>query len=277
MASPLISPEDLVNLEGAVLLDARSAEAYASGHLRGALHADPQTHLSCASALNFDAAKGGRHPLPSLMEWRTTLGLWGITPETSVVIYDDQSGANAAARAWWMLRAIGHEPVQVLDGGLQAALDAGCESTMDIPEPKACGHYPASVWLLPTVDLEVVEKLAMHPDWRILDVRSSERFVGEIEPIDPIAGHIPGAVNLPFIENLDSSGRFKSPVELRSLYAQLLGGLRPDHLVVHCGSGITACHALLALEHAGLSGAALFVGSWSEWCRNDKPIARGEP
>ncbi len=257
------------------MLDARSKAAYESGHLRGALHVDPGLHLSAASEPDFDPAKGGRHPLPSLKQWRATLGLLGIGPDTPVVIYDDQGGANSAARAWWMLKAVGHQPAQVLDGGMQAALDAGFEATTGASTPRSCAHYPATAWLLPTVDLGVVEKLAGHRHWRVLDVRSEERFRGDAEPLDPIAGHIPGARNLPYTENLDAEGRFKSAEELRALYTPLLDGLPPDHLVVHCGSGITACHTLLALEHAGLSGAALFVGSWSQWCRSGKRIAKG--
>lgn len=275
MASPLISPEELLQAGGAVLLDARTQEAYATGHLRNAIHADPQAHLSRASAPDFIPSKGGRHPLPALKTWRATLGLWGIEPETPVIIYDAQSGSNAAARAWWMLRAIGHEDVRVVDGGLQAATAAGLELTTDPPAQSPRGHYPASAWLLPTVDIDVVEQLAKHSRWRVVDVRASERYRGETEPLDPVAGHIPGAVSLPFTSNLDAEGRFKSPVELRALYTQLLSGIRPDHLVVHCGSGVTACHTLLAMELAGLPGSALFVGSWSEWCRSMRPVATG--
>ncbi|MBL0311173.1 MAG: sulfurtransferase [Holophagaceae bacterium] len=275
MASPIISPKELAALEAAVLLDARSKTAFDAGHLRGALNVDPGVQLSAASSPGFDPATGGRHPLPSLSQWRTTLGLLGIGSGTPVVIYDDQAGANAAARAWWMLKAIGHEAAQVLDGGLKAALGAGLDLTSDPPTAEPCAHYPATAWLLPTVDLDVVEKLAKHPEWRVVDVRASERYQGITEPLDPVAGHIPGAVNLAFSNNVDAEGRFKSPAELRALYTQLLGGLRPDHLVVHCGSGITACHTLLALEHAGLPGSALYAGSWSEWCRSGKPVATG--
>ncbi len=276
MPSPLIAPEDLHALEGAVLLDARPFAAFATGHLRGALNADADRQLSRASQEGFDPAVGGRHPLPSLLQWRTTLGLWGIGPATPVVVYDEQSGANAAARVWWMLRAVGHADARVLDGGLPAALAAGWESTAERAEPKACGHYPAPAWLLPTADMEVVEQLAQHGAWRVLDVRSQERYEGRSEPFDPTPGHIPGALNLPYADNLDAGGRFKSAPELQTLYLQLLDGVKPDHLVVHCGSGITACHTLLALEVAGLGGAALYVGSWSQWCRSGKPIALGE-
>ena len=259
-----------------MLLDARSKTAFESNHLRGALLADPGVHLSAASEPDFDPSQGGRHPLPSLQQWRATLGLLGIGPDTPVVIYDDQGGANSAARAWWMLKAVGHQAVQVLDGGLKAAVSAGFELTTDASISRPCAHYPATTWLLPTVDIDVVEKLAKHREWRVLDVRSRERYRGDTEPLDPVAGHIPGAANLPYTENLDAEGRFKPAAELRARYLEQLGALRPDHLVVHCGSGITACHTLLALEHAGLPGAALYVGSWSEWCRSGKPMATGE-
>ncbi len=136
-------------------------------------------------------------------------------------------------------------------------------------------HPSSNTWLRPTVDIDTVDALRTNPEWKVLDVRSAPRFRGETEPIDPVAGHIPGAVNLPFSENL-SGDRFKSAEELRAQYAALLGGTNPEHLVVHCGSGVTACHTLLALELAGLDGASLFVGSWGEWCRNDRPQAKGE-
>ncbi|HET8900930.1 MAG TPA: sulfurtransferase [Holophagaceae bacterium] len=270
MASPLISAPDLAALKDKVrLLDCRPAAAYEAGHLSGALNADLERDLSRALDEDFDPAKGGRHPLPDLRTWRDTLGRWGITPDTAVVCYDDQGGANAAARAWWMLRACGHERVRVLDGGLAAALGAGMTLTMDAPIVETAPPYPASHWQWTTVDIGVVEKLAGHAGWTVLDVRSAPRYRGETEPIDPVAGHIPGAKNLPFSENLEADGRFKSFEALRELYV----GLDPARLVVHCGSGVTACHTLLALDAAGLNGATLFVGSWGEWCRTDRPIA----
>jgi thiosulfate/3-mercaptopyruvate sulfurtransferase len=243
-----------------VILDAR-ASGYDAGHLRGAQRADLETQLSAARDPGADPKRGGRHPLPPLERWLRQLGEWGIGPETHVVIYDDQFGANAAARAWWMLRAVGHERVSVLDEGL-----AGLEMTTDAPNVTRRQPYPADAWQRPTVDLKHVDR----DGWHVLDVRSRERYRGETEPIDPIAGHIPGARNLPFAENLEN-GRFKSPEALRAMYEQL----PIEKLVVHCGSGVTACHTLLALEAAGLDGAALYVGSWSEWCRNDLELAVG--
>jgi thiosulfate/3-mercaptopyruvate sulfurtransferase len=261
MHAPIIPIESLN--PNMLLLDARSKAAYDSGHLANAIHADVEVHLSEKN----DPARGGRHPLPPLDRWLRQLGEWGIGPETNVIVYDDQAGANAAARAWWMLRSVGHERVAVLDGGFQAAVDAGWNVTTDAPRIVARAPYPAERWQRPVVDREDVDRLRRDPAWKVLDVRSAPRFRGETEPIDPIAGHIPGAVNLPFAENLEGD-RFKSPDALRAQYEQFLGDTRPDHLVVHCGSGVTACHTLLALEAAGLDGASLYVGSWSEWCRN---------
>jgi thiosulfate/3-mercaptopyruvate sulfurtransferase len=266
---PIIRVDELP--PGVVFLDARGREAYAAGHLEGARSADVDFELSARD----DPSRGGRHPLPPLERWLHQLGAWGIGPSTQVVAYDDQLGANAAARAWWMLRAVGHEHVSVLEGGFQAAVAHGLRVTTEAPPIDPLPPYPAERWLRPTVDIDAVNVLRTDPNWKVLDVRSAPRFRGETEPIDPVAGHIPGAVNLPFSENLDGA-RFRSPEELRARYAALLGDTDPRHLVVHCGSGVTACHTLLALEIAGLEGASLFVGSWSEWCRNDRSQATGE-
>jgi thiosulfate/3-mercaptopyruvate sulfurtransferase len=175
-----------------------------------------------------------------------------------------------------MLRAFGHTKVAVLDGGLSAARAAGLALTTDNPASLApLPPYPGDRWLLPTVDIQTVEQQLKDPTRKLLDVRSQERWRGEAEPIDPVAGRIPGTVNLPYTENLDLGGRYKSPDTLREIYLQLLNGTVIDHLAVHCGSGVTACHTLLALELAGLEGAALYVGSYSEWCRSGKPLGKG--
>jgi len=234
--------------------------------VEGAVHADLNSQLSAASDPGFDPKHGGRHPLPPLERWTRLLGQWGIGPETPVVIYDEADGSNAAARAWWMLRAVGHKNVSVMDGGFRAAVARGERVTTESAPVIPRDPYPADRWLLPTVEMNDVAQL--QPGWKILDVRSAPRYRGETEPIDPIAGHIPGAVNLPFAENLAANGRFKSPAELRAQYETLLDGTPPERLIVHCGSGVTACQTLLALDMAGLPGASLYVGSWSEWCRN---------
>lgn len=261
---PLVPPEAIPH--GSLFLDARPGpETFAASHLPGALHADLNRCLSTASDPASDPARGGRHPLPSPAQWAAQMGAWGITPETWVVAYDDAGGGNGAARLWWMLRAFGHRRAAVLDGGLRAALEAGVPDGASLPPAPP---YPGDRWIWPTVTLEEVDRLRQDPAWKVLDVRSGPRYRGETEPFDPVAGHIPGALNLPFAENLDPRGRFKDPDSLRALYQSFLAGTSPDHLVVHCGSGVTACHTLLALEAARLPGASLYVGSWSEWCRN---------
>lgn len=277
MPSPLVSPEELRDHLGTVVLvDARpDAASYAAAHLSGAFHADLNRDLSTATRPGHDPQRGGRHPLPLAADFARQVARWGIRPDRDVVVYDAAGGANAAARLWWMLRSIGHDRVQVLDGGLAAALAAGLPTDSVVPElasPDAAGDYS---WRSPIATADAVDARRRSSEWKLLDVRSGERFRGDNEPLDPIPGHIPGAVNLPFAQNLNSDGRFKSPSELRNLYAGLLENSDPQHLIVMCGSGVTACHTLLALEHAGLRGAVLYVGSWSEWCRNNYERATG--
>jgi len=269
---PLVSAGELRGLldaDDVRIIDARPRGAPPS--LRGAVHADLDRQLAQIG----DPAAGGRHPLPPIERFAAQVGAWGIGPGTRVVIYDDQSGANAAARLWWMLRALGHDAVAVLDGGLRTA--AGLPTSDDAPTVTPMPPYPhGGAWRLPLVDLAEVDVARLDPSRRVVDVRSAVRFRGESEPFDPVAGHIPGAVNAPYSENLAPDGWFRSPEELRAHYLAKLGPVPPSRAVIHCGSGVTACHTLLALEAAGLSGAALYVGSWSEWCRSDRPRATGE-
>lgn len=274
---PLLSPENLSKLPmPRVFLDCRpGTESFAAGHLPGALHADLDRTLSSATGPDFDPAQGGRHPLPSLATWANQLGEWGITPETWVVAYDGASGGNGAARLWWMLRASGHAKVAVLDGGLKAAQEAGQELTKTLFTPVPAAPYPVHSWSLPQVDLAEVDQVRTDPAWKLLDVRSPERWRGEVEPFDPIPGRIPGSLNLAWGENLDAHGRFKTQEELRKIYLALLRDTPTHHLVVHCGSGVTACHTLLALEVADLPGASIYMGSYSEWCRSGKAIGKG--
>ncbi|HJV48645.1 MAG TPA: rhodanese-like domain-containing protein, partial [Geothrix sp.] len=246
----LITASDLRTRHASLrLLDARPAPAdYQSGHLPGALHADLNRQLSTATDSGHDPARGGRHPLPPLDRFAAQLGAWGIGPDTEVVVYDANGGGNAAARLWWMLKALGHARVSVLDGGLQAAAEDGWTLTVDTPAITPLPPYPAERWLLPTVDMEAVEAIRRDPARRLLDVRAPERWRGESETLDPIAGHIPGSLNLAWNDNLDASGRFKAPAHLRAQYEALLGDAPPERLTVHCGSGVTACHTLLALD-----------------------------
>lgn len=276
--NPVISPEELLaqDTSGVRFVDARGgaagAAAYAAAHLPGAVHVDLDRDLSGDKS---HPEKGGRHPLPDIHAWRAQLGTWGIGPDTPVVVYDDKNGVNAAARFWWMLRAVGHRNVAVLDGGIQAAVAAGMETTAAVLHIADVGAYPVTAWQGATATIDDVAQRAADSAWTVLDVREGPRFRGESEAVDPVAGHIPGAVNLFYGENLEANGRFRSPEVLRSQYEQLLRGADASALVVQCGSGVTACHTLVALERAGLPGASLYVGSWSEWCRSGRPLARG--
>jgi len=238
-----------------ILLDARKPPG--STWPVGAVPVDLERDLSAVG----DPMHGGRHPLPPLDDWLHTVGRWGITPQTEVVVTDDQGGGMAAARCWWMLRAIGHQRVEVVD------LDTLALPTTDRPTPlDPAPPYPdPGRWLWPTVDAHEVERRRHDPDWRLLDARAAERFRGDSEPFDPVAGHIPGAVNLPWGETTD-------PEAFRRRYAEASAGVPPERTIVHCGSGVTACHTLLQLHRLGLGPAHLYVGSFSEWCRQGRPV-----
>jgi thiosulfate/3-mercaptopyruvate sulfurtransferase len=263
------SGEPLVLLDcGFDLVDtAAGARAHAQGHLPGAFHADLDRDLS--SARN---GRNGRHPLPTRETFAATVARWGVKPGVAVVCYDDQ-GSAYAARAWWMLRWIGHDEVAVLDGGKAAWIAAGgaLEQSQPALRTAAEAHPLGPVASMPTVQ---AEQLLGQTARTIVDARSAERFRGEVEPLDPVAGHIPGARNRFHKDNLAADGRFKPAAELRAAFE----ALQPDaSRVVHqCGSGVTACHNLLAMEHAGLKGSALYPGSWSEWCADpSRPVATG--
>jgi thiosulfate/3-mercaptopyruvate sulfurtransferase len=273
---PVISPSELAALRDrsdVVIVDCRpDTSAYEAGHVRGARHAQLERDLASPTA---DAAHGGRHPLPTADAFATTLARWGVTPSTLVVAYDDAQGSNAASRLWWLLRALGHRDVRVVDGGLAALRDAGFELTAEPPAVTPAPAYPHHGFAAPVADIDEVEHARRAPDRRVIDVRAPFRYLGEREPIDPIAGHIPGVRNAPFADNLTPAGTFKSAAELRTQLTAALDGVAPAQAIIHCGSGVTACHTLLALERAGLPGAKLYVGSWSEWCR--QPARAREP
>lgn len=276
---PILSPKDLLELlqtQNIILIDARAGlnakENYETAHLAGAIWVDLETELSEKKP---DAAQGGRHPLPTVQNFATLLSRLGITPESHVVVYDDKNGANAAARFWWMLRAIGHQKVQVLDGGYQAALNTGFATNTGSEIPNSAAAYPAATWQLPLAGINEVAQAASAEAALVIDVREAGRYLGQFEPIDLVAGHIPGAINIPFAENLDADGSFLPPAQLKDKYTEALGFFDADKVIVHCGSGVTACHTLLAIAQAGMELPKLYVGSWSEWSRNDRPIATG--
>jgi thiosulfate/3-mercaptopyruvate sulfurtransferase len=276
--SPLINSVELIEIlsnPDLVLVDARNSanpkSTFEQGHLKGARFVDPNEDLA---DIKENLANGGRHPLPEVQGFCQVLGKLGISPQTHVVVYDDQNGANAAARLWWMLRALGHEKVQVLEGGIQAGQKAGIQMTTETEEFMNYTPYPGIQWILGIATMEEVEKAAWNKEILVIDVRSAERYRGDHEPIDLIAGHIPGAKNIPLTENMDGSGNFLSPEKLRKKYEDLLGDYPNEKIMVHCGSGVSACHTLLALDYVGLGIPKLYVGSWSEWSRADKPIGK---
>lgn len=275
---PIITPKALMESlkdNAVVLVDATNSptalENYKQSHLNDALFVDVNTQLA---DIKEDVSEGGRHPLPSVNQFSKTLSQLGITPETWVVVYDNKNGANAAARFWWMLRSIGHKKVQVLNGGYQAAVQSGFPTTSVVKKPIAVDLYPIENWQWPIISLQEIDELIQKDAFIVIDVRESYRFDGISEPIDLIAGHIPGAKNIPFTFNLDTNGFFLSPDQLKEKYQNTIGTIPIQNQVVHCGSGITACHTLLAMEIAGLPIPKLYVGSWSEWSRNNKEIEK---
>jgi thiosulfate/3-mercaptopyruvate sulfurtransferase len=240
------------------------ARAYADGHLPGAVYADLEKDLSGPKN-----GSNGRHPLPSPDDLIARLRAWGIDDETQVVAYDAQGG-SFAARLWWLLRRLGHEAVAVLDGGVPAWTASGRPLETATPQV-AAGRITAAPPLEAVIDAGEVQSAGR----LLLDARAPERFSGAVEPIDPVGGHIPGARNRFWQSNLDA-GRFKAPATLRSEYLALLDGRAVSEVVGYCGSGVTACHNLLALHLAGLPGATLYAGSWSEWVADrQRPVARG--
>lgn len=273
----IISPSELKNLstENIIILDARVGkdvdQNYLNKHIKGARFIDLDKDLA---EIGEDAAFGGRHPLPSIEKFSETLSKLGIVENSHIIVYDDKNGSNAAARAWWMLRSFGFENVQVLDGGFQAAEKKELEFSSGEESFEPTELIKKDNWLLPVSSLENVENELINNSSVVIDVRDAYRYKGESEPIDLVAGHIPGAINIPFSENLDENGNFLSPEILKEKYSKLLEN-RPEHLIIHCGSGVTACHTILALESAGFDVSNLYVGSWSEWSRREgKEIAR---
>jgi len=238
-------------------------QAYTTGHIPAALYADLNLELSASPT-----AVSGRHPLPAKADFEACVADWGVTTETQVVVYDNQSGA-IASRLWWMLRWLGHDKVALLDGGLKAWTEAALplsQETIDYPKGTAWSLDDTQAYYT----VHEVEKKLVNNEILLLDARDSARFRGEVEPIDRLAGHIPGAVNLPFGGNLDASGKFLTAEELCDRFHKTLNNFSPTEVVHMCGSGVTACHNLIAMEIAGLHGSRLFPGSWSEWIRDAK-------
>jgi thiosulfate/3-mercaptopyruvate sulfurtransferase len=242
--------------------------AWRAGHIPGAVHVDLERDLSAPVT-----PATGRHPLPTPAAFAATLTRLGIGNDDRVVCYDAGSGAYAA-RLWWMLRWLGHDAVTVLDGGFAAWVAEGRPVRTDEPAPRRAVTFLPRPRPAMVVDAAGVT-LALGRGETLVDVRGAERFAGLTEPLDAVAGHVPGAVNLPYLENLDATGRFRAPAELAALWSSRAGAAAGHAPVCMCGSGVTACQGLLALEAAGIPGGRLYAGSWSEWIRDpSRPVAR---
>ena len=279
MKTTIISTEELAaNLgkPGWVIIDMRfdlarkewGFEEYQKAHIPGAVYAHLDKDLAAPAT-----EQTGRHPLPTPDFMAERLGSWGIGDDTQVVVYD-AAGGSYAARLWWHLRFLGHRAVAVLDGGLPKWLHEGKPTQAGIENNLPTRFTPAPDWSM-MAPVEEVDRIRQDPAYRLIDARSAERFRGENETIDPVAGHIPGAINRFYGLNLSPGGVFMPPETLRSQFTDLLNGAPPENAVVYCGSGVTAVHHLLAMEIAGLPGGKLYPGSWSEWIRDGKrPISR---
>jgi thiosulfate/3-mercaptopyruvate sulfurtransferase len=278
----LIDVDSLAALvDPAVLLDCRfdlsepgaGRRAYAAGHIPRARYADLNLDLSSPVT-----PASGRHPLPRPDVLADFFAAAGIGDETQVIAYDDANG-SFAARAWWLLRWLGHAPVAVLDGGFQGWVAAGGAVEVGEPPPAPGGAKPPfTVRLRPETVLTAVDvQRALEDPRRLLvDARAAERFAGTVEPLDRVAGHVPGAINHPFTANLREDGRFLPAGEQRLSWLARLRGTEPSDAILMCGSGVTACHNILAMTSAGLPGGKLYAGSWSEWIRDpERPVARG--
>ncbi|WP_301100459.1 sulfurtransferase [Propionivibrio sp.] len=279
-SSPLVSCELLashLNDPGWRVFDCRhqlsdvefGTKAYAEGHLPGAFFLHLDRDLSAAMT-----GRNGRHPLPDPQELAAKLGAAGVSPATQVVVYDD-AGGMISGRLWWLLRWLGHDRVAVLDGGIGQWVAEGRPLSTDLPSSAPAVFAQTIVprdWVLST---ETVLANIDKGELCLVDARSPDRFRGENETLDPVGGHIPGARNRFFRDNLDAEGMFRPAAELRREFLALLAGVEPAQAVMQCGSGVSACHNLLAMEIAGLHGAKLYAGSWSEWCSNPaRPVAR---
>lgn len=244
--------------------------AYQAGHIPGAVFANIDTDLS-----GEKTGKNGRHPLPRRDDLIEAFRNWGINNDTQIVAYDAQGG-QFAARLWWLARWLGHSRVALLDGGWPKWLNDTSLSSRDLPKT-APGNFTAGESMMPLATVDQVMQSLGSPDRVLLDARTPERYRGEQEPIDPVAGHIPGARNRPWLQNLNPDQTFKSARELRSEFESMLGQRTPGEITHQCGSGVTACHNVFAMELAELHGSALYGGSWSEWIADrSRPIAIGD-
>jgi len=279
MLSPIIEVDELFQIyknSDVMIFDVsnnKNAKSnYDKEHIDGAFFVDLNTQLS---NINSSFSLGGRHPLPKIETFAKTLANLGISKDKHLIIYDNNNGSNASARFWWMLISVGHEKVQVLNGGFNRAKEFlfPMSSKEEIIK-QASEPYRIDKWNLPTIEIKELEKILYNPSCLIVDVRDKERYEGKYEPIDLVAGHIPGTLNIPFTENLSEDGLFLKPELLRKKYEEIFENRKTENIIVHCGSGVTACHTILALAYAGMKIPKLYIGSWSEWSRNNKIIEK---
>lgn len=267
-----IEREDWVIVDCRFSLDdtERGLRDYLKAHIPGAVYA----HLDHDLSGKVIPGKTGRHPLPEAGSLAATLSAWGIDSATQVVVYDD-AGGGMAARLWWLLKWMGHANAAVLNGGWQAWNQLGLAARSG-RESRTAKHFEPHEIPSACVAAGQVENFRKDPGYVILDARSGPRFRGEIEPIDPVAGHIPGAVSAPFEENLTPEGRFLPPEILRRKFQKIMKSVPPENVICYCGSGVTAAHNILAIAYAGLGTARLYAGSWSEWITDpSRPVATG--
>jgi thiosulfate/3-mercaptopyruvate sulfurtransferase len=249
-------------------------QAYLGGHIPGAVYAHLDHALSAGAG---PRASGGRHPLPTREHFAAWLGSMGFTHGMQAVVYD-RNGCAYCGRLWWMLQWLGHDAVAVLDGGLQAWTEAGGSLAQGSEPPRAAATFRVAEPLRRLATAEQVLHDLGTPGQTLIDARATPRYRGEVEPLDPVAGHIPGAINRPFADNFGPDGRFKRPDILRAEFLALLAGRDPASVVNHCGSGVTANPNVLAMELAGLGKTTLFAGSWSEWCSDaSRPVEKTTP
>lgn len=247
----------------------KGRQEYLKAHIPGAIYA----HLDEDLSAEVIQGKTGRHPLPPIGKAAEVFSNYGIGPGVQVVAYDNAGGALAAVRIWWMLRWLGHNAVAVLDGGWQRWLNAGYPMSNG-QEVRPKRDFKPSPRPELIIDAQEVEMMRQNPNYLVVDARAAERYRGENETVDPIAGHIPGAVSAPYLNNLNDEGVFRSPESLRATYRELIGGIPIENVAFYCGSGVTSIHNILAAMHAGLGEGRLYVGSWSEWITDpQRPIS----
>ena len=276
-----ISPAELTGClaegEPVVIFDTRFAlsdaeygrRSYTKAHIPGAIYA----HLDEDLSGPVNAGKTGRHPLPNPDEFAERLRSWGVHSHSQVVVYDDDNG-GIAARLWHMLRWLGHDRASVLDGGWRTWIKSGGKTDSEVPVPGP-GTFTPSIRTDLFISTEDVMAIRKSAGWRLLDARTADRFAGENETIDPVAGHIPGAVSASYKDTVYEDGTTLSTEELRDWFGRKLQSTPPHRAVFYCGSGVTACRGVLSMEHAGLPGSAVYAGSWSEWIQHSTEIATG--